>query len=121
MGFNCLKAIEPIRGEFTFYQIIDLRLSYSDYRKARSTLEQARPSDFEPGIPESGIQCLNHYANIKMNCDNWKFLPNHGNPTPQYETTSRQLSNPLGIYGLIMCSFIFRTTSMLFGGSRLVG
>ena len=65
MGFNCLKATEPLRGDgllFTnqfpgFQEFLVLNWSTSEGWKAELTLEP--PSGFELGTVELEIQRLN--------------------------------------------------------------
>ena len=71
MGFNCLKAIEPLSGNsllFTtqFPKVYGTHLT--DPRRMKGwelTLEP--PSGFEPETPRLGIQCPNDY-------DNWEDI-----------------------------------------------
>ena len=66
MGFNCLKATEPLRGgsfpfaiQFSgFQEFLVLNWSPLEGWKAESTLEPT--SGFEPGTPGLGIQRFKH-------------------------------------------------------------
>ena len=65
MGFNCLKAIQPLQGGSLLFTIQFPEIPGTHFidlgrMKAESTLEP--PSGFEHGTPGLGIQCLNHYA-----------------------------------------------------------
>ena len=59
MGFNCLKATEPLQGDTAIYflPLILLISSVSAGWKVELTLQPL--SDFEPGTHELRIQCLN--------------------------------------------------------------
>ena len=65
MGYNCLKATEPLQGGSLLFTIQFPEIPGTHFidlgkMKAESTLEP--PSDFEHGTPVLGIQCLNHLA-----------------------------------------------------------
>ena len=68
MGFNCLKAAEPLRGVYFFplspQEFLVLIWSTLEGWKAQSTLKP--PSGLEPETPELGIQCPNHQPIYKF-------------------------------------------------------
>ena len=58
MGFNCLKAAEPLQGDSLLFTILfpgvtGTQLIYFRRIKGLVTLEP--PSDFEPGTPGLGV------------------------------------------------------------------
>ena len=60
MGFNCLKATEPLRGGSLLFTIKFPVLICSTLKGWIPDLTLEPPSCFEHGTPGLGIQCLNH-------------------------------------------------------------
>ena len=65
MGFNCLKATEPLQVDSELcttksarYQVLVLNWWTSERWNDEFSLQQ--PSRFEPGTPRLGIQIPNH-------------------------------------------------------------
>ena len=59
IGFNCLKAKEPLKGDnLLFYHSVPRSSWYSIGLNTELSLEP--PSDFEPGTPELGLQRLKY-------------------------------------------------------------
>ena len=65
MGFNCLKATEPLQGNSLLFITKFLKISGThliDLERCNAELTFESLIDFEPGILGLGIQCFNHWV-----------------------------------------------------------
>ena len=65
MGFNCLKATEPLQGNSLLFTTKFLKISGThliDLERCNAELTLESVIDFEPGILGLGIQCFNNWA-----------------------------------------------------------
>ena len=60
MGFNYIKATEPLLGDILLF--IAKCSGVTHLIKLKINERLSRPSGFEPRTPGLGIQCLNHWA-----------------------------------------------------------